>query len=48
MEATATFIFYMNRLLAMSFDGCCDDDRIFPNRLDPLDGIISNLLDGLT
>jgi hypothetical protein len=42
------FMFYMTRLLAMSFDGRCDDDRVFPNRLDPLDRIISNLLDGLT
>jgi hypothetical protein len=25
-----------------------DDDRVFPNRLDPLDRILSNLLDGLT
>jgi hypothetical protein len=42
------FMFYMNQHLAMSFDGRCDDDRVFPNRLDPLDRIISNLLDGLT
>jgi hypothetical protein len=42
------FMFYMNRLLTMSFDGRCDDDLIFPNRFDPLDRIISNLLDGLT
>jgi hypothetical protein len=47
-EATAMFMFYMNRLLTMSFDGRCDDDLIFPNRFDPLDRIISNLLDGLT
>jgi hypothetical protein len=26
----------------------CDDDRVFPNKLDPFDQIISNLLDGLT
>jgi hypothetical protein len=26
----------------------CDDDRVFPNRLDPLDRIQSNLFDGLT
>jgi hypothetical protein len=26
----------------------CDDDCVFPNRLDPFDRIISNLLDGLT
>jgi hypothetical protein len=26
----------------------CDDDRVFPNKLDPFDRIISNLLDGLT
>jgi hypothetical protein len=26
----------------------CDDDRIFPNRLDPLNRIQSNLFDGLT
>jgi hypothetical protein len=26
----------------------CDNDRIFPNRLDPFDQIISNLLDRLT
>jgi hypothetical protein len=26
----------------------CDDDRIFPNRLDPLDRIQSNLFDELT
>jgi hypothetical protein len=26
----------------------CDDDRVLPNRLDPLDRILSNLLDGLT
>jgi hypothetical protein len=38
----------MNRLLAMSFDDHCNDDRVFPNRLDPLDRIISTLLDGLT
>jgi hypothetical protein len=48
MEATATFMFYMNRLLAMMFDDHCDDDRVFPNKLDPLNRIISNLLDGLT
>jgi hypothetical protein len=80
-------MFYMNRLLAMSFDGgyshvhilyelsschefwrrlrprscfiridflpwalmvVCDDDRVFPNKLDPFDRIIFNLLDGLT
>jgi hypothetical protein len=27
---------------------CCDDYRVFPNRLDPLDRIQSNLFDGLT
>jgi hypothetical protein len=27
---------------------CSDDDRVFPNRLDPLDRIQSNLFDGLT
>jgi hypothetical protein len=48
MEAIATFMFYMNRLLGMSFDSRCDDDRIFHNRLDPLDRILSNLLDRLT
>jgi hypothetical protein len=47
-EATATFMLYMNQLLALSFDGRCDDDRVFRNRLDPLDRIISNLLDVLT
>jgi hypothetical protein len=26
----------------------CDDNRIFPNRLDPLDRTQSNLFDGLT
>jgi hypothetical protein len=26
----------------------CDVSRVFPNRLDPFDRIISNLLDGLT
>jgi hypothetical protein len=26
----------------------CDDDRIFPNKLDPLDRTQSNLFDGLT
>jgi hypothetical protein len=26
----------------------CDDDRVFPNRLDPLDRIQSNLFDRLT
>jgi hypothetical protein len=26
----------------------CDNDRVFPNRLDLFDRIISNLLDGLT
>jgi hypothetical protein len=26
----------------------CDDDRVFSNKLDPFDLIISNLLDGLT
>jgi hypothetical protein len=29
-------------------DGGCDDDRIFQNRLDPLNWIQSNLFDGLT
>jgi hypothetical protein len=41
-------MFYMNRLLAMSFDSRCDDDRVFPNRLVPFDQIIFDLLDGLT
>jgi hypothetical protein len=26
----------------------CDDDRIFPNKFDPFDWFIHNLLDGLT
>jgi hypothetical protein len=26
----------------------CDDDRIFPNKIDPFDWFIPNLLDGLT
>jgi hypothetical protein len=26
----------------------CDDDRVFPNRLGPLDWIQPNLFDGLT
>jgi hypothetical protein len=26
----------------------CDDNRVFPNKLDPFDRIISNLLDRLT
>jgi hypothetical protein len=26
----------------------CDDDRVFPNRLDPFNWIIFNLLDELT
>jgi hypothetical protein len=26
----------------------CDDDRIFPNKFDPFDWFIPNLLDGLT
>jgi hypothetical protein len=26
----------------------CNEDRVFPNRLDPLDRIQSNLFDGLT
>jgi hypothetical protein len=43
MEATATFMFYMTRLLAMSFDSRCDDDRVFPNRSVSLDRIISDL-----
>jgi hypothetical protein len=42
------FMFYMTRLLAMSFDVRCDDDRVFPKRSVPLDRIISDLLDGLT
>jgi hypothetical protein len=25
----------------------CDDDRIFPNKIDPLDWFVPNLLDGL-
>jgi hypothetical protein len=25
----------------------CDDDRIFPNKIDPFDWFIPNLLDGL-
>jgi hypothetical protein len=29
-------------------DSRCDDDRIFPSRLDPLDRTQSNLFDGLT
>jgi hypothetical protein len=41
-------MFYMNRLLAMSFDGVCNDDRVFSNRLDLFNRIICNLLDGLT
>jgi hypothetical protein len=27
---------------------CCDDDRVFPNKLDPLDRTQSNMFDGLT
>jgi hypothetical protein len=42
------FMFYMTRVLAMSFDSRCDDDHIFPNRSVPFDRIISDLLDGLT
>jgi hypothetical protein len=42
------FMFYMTRLLAISFDSHCDDDRVFPNRSVPLDRIISDLLDRLT
>jgi hypothetical protein len=79
------FMFYINRLLVMSFDGgyghvhvlstscykfwrrlrpcscfiwvdflpwplmvVCDDDRILPNKFDPFDWFIPNLLDGLT
>jgi hypothetical protein len=26
----------------------CDDDRIFPNKIDPFDWYIPNLLDALT
>jgi hypothetical protein len=48
MEATATFIFYMNRLLAMSISVVAMMIAFFPNRLDPLDRILSNLLDELT
>jgi hypothetical protein len=29
-------------------DSRCNDDRVFPNRSDQLDRILSNLLDGLT
>jgi hypothetical protein len=47
-EATAMFMFFMTRLLAMSFDSHCDDDRVFPKRSVLLDQIISDLLDGLT
>jgi hypothetical protein len=42
------FMFFMTRLLAMSFDSHCDDDRVFPKRSVLLDQIISDLLDGLT
>jgi hypothetical protein len=48
MEATATFMFYMNRLLAMSMTVVAMMIAFFPNRLDPLDRILSILLDGLT
>jgi hypothetical protein len=40
-------MFYMNRLLAMSI-AVIVMIAFFPNRLDPLDRILSNLLDGLT
>jgi hypothetical protein len=38
----------MNRLLAMSIAVIAMMVAFFPNRLDPLDWILSNLLDGLT
>jgi hypothetical protein len=42
------FMFYKNRLLAMSMTVVAMIIMFFPNRLDPLDRILSNLLDGLT
>jgi hypothetical protein len=48
MEAMATFMLYMNRLSPWPLMVVCDDDRIFPNKFDPFDWFIPNLLDGLT
>jgi hypothetical protein len=42
------FKFYVNRLLAMSIAVVAMMISFFPNRLDPLDWILSNLFDGLT
>jgi hypothetical protein len=44
----ATSILYKNRLLAMTLMVVRDNDHIFPNKLDPFDRFIPNLLDGLT
>jgi hypothetical protein len=48
MKAIATFMFHMNRLVSMSMTVVAMMIAFFPNKLDPLDRILSNLLDGLT
>jgi hypothetical protein len=42
------FMFYMNRLLTMSMSFVAIMIVFFSNRLDPLNRILSNLLDELT
>jgi hypothetical protein len=42
------FMFYMTRLLAMSVIVVAMMIAFFPNRLDPPDSILSNLLDRFT
>jgi hypothetical protein len=42
------FMFYINRLLAMSIAVVAMMIAFFPNRLDPLDRTQSNLFDGFT
>jgi hypothetical protein len=46
-EASAMFMLYMNRLPPWPLMVARDDDHIFPNKYDPFDWFIPNLLDGL-
>jgi hypothetical protein len=41
-------MFYKNQLLAMSMTVVAIMIAFFPNKIDPLDRILSNLMDGLT
>jgi hypothetical protein len=41
------FTLYTNRLPPRPLMVACDDDRISPNKFDPFDWFIPNLLDGL-